>query len=298
MDIYQTVTDRITALLEAGTCPWKKSWSAGTGMPRNLVSKKEYRGINPFLLSAMPYSSPYWVTYNQAVSLGGHVKRGEKSSLVVFWKMLDKKASDQDEDTTAKHGKIPMLRFYNVFSTEQCDGLTIPPEPEETVNEFTPIEKAEQIVQGYKGAPVFQYGGNRAFYRPSDDTVTIPHPHTFDRSESFYAVLAHELGHSTGAKHRLARKEVVELNTFGSHDYSVEELVAEFTASFLCAHAGISSETIDMSASYIDGWLSVLKGPKGDKKMLVVAAARAQAATDLILSRRPGETDVTEDSAE
>ncbi len=289
MDIYQTVTDRIVALLEAGTCPWKKSWSGGSGMPRNLVSKKEYRGINPFLLSAMPYSSPYWVTYKQAVSLGGHVKRGEKSSMVVFWKMLDKRAAtDQDDEATTKTGKIPMLKFYNVFSVEQCEGLTIPPEPEEAVNVFTPIENAERIVQGYKGAPIIRYGGNRAFYRPLDDTVTMPFPHTFDRSESFYAVLAHELGHSSGAKHRLARKEVVDVNAFGSHDYSVEELVAEFTASFLCAHAGISSETIDMSAAYIKGWLSVLKG---DKKMLVVAAARAQVAADLILGRKFGPED-------
>lgn len=298
MDVYQTVTDRIIQLLEAGTCPWKRSWSGGSGMPKNLVSKKEYRGINPFILSAMPYSSPYWVTYRQAVSLGGHVKRGEKSSMVVFWKMLDKKATtDQDDEATTKHGKIPMLKFYHVFSVEQCEGLTIPPEPEETVNEFTPIEKAEQIVRGYKGAPVIRHGGNRAFFRPADDLVQMPHPHTFDQSESYFSVLFHELGHSTGAKHRLARKEVVELNAFDSHDRGGEELVAEFAASFLCAHAGISNQTIDMSASYIDGWLSVLKGPKGDKKMLVVAAARAQAAADLILSRRPGETDVTEDSA-
>ncbi|MBJ6750970.1 ArdC family protein [Geomonas anaerohicana] len=302
MDIYQTVTDRIVALLEAGTCPWKRSWSAGSGMPRNLVSKKEYRGINPFILGAMPYSSPYWLTYRQAASLGGHVKRGEKSTMVVFWKMLDKKAStDQIEEANTKHGKIPMLKFYNVFSIEQCEGLTLPPDPEETINEFTPIEKAEQIVQGYKRAPIIRYGGNRAFFRPADDLVQMPYQHTFEHNEDFYAVLYHELGHSTGAKHRLARKEVVELNTFDSHERGVEELVAEFTASFLCAHAGISSETIDMSASYIDGWLSVLKGPKGDKKMLVVAAARAQAAADLILNMRPGEnseTDVTEGSAE
>ena len=291
MDIYQTVTDRIVALLEAGTCPWKKSWSGGSGMPKNLVSKKEYRGINPFLLSAMPYSSPYWLTYRQAVSLGGHVKKGEKSSMVVFWKMLDKRAAtDQDGEADTKHGKIPMLKFYNVFSVEQCEGLTIPPEPEAVVNVFTAIEKAEQIVQGYKGAPVIRYGGNRAFFRPAADLVQLPCQNTFEHSEDFYAVLYHELGHSTGAKHRLARKEVVDCNAFGSHDYSVEELVAEFTASFLCAHVGISNETIDMSASYIDGWLSVIKG---DKKMLVVAAARAQAAADLILGRKFGseETD-------
>ncbi|GFO56722.1 hypothetical protein GMSM_37290 [Geomonas sp. Red276] len=292
MDIYQTVTDRILQLLEAGTCPWRKSWSGGSGIARNLVSKKPYRGINPFLLAASPYSSPYWLTYRQAVSLGGHVKRGEKSSMVVFWKMLDKKTADQEAEETTKHGKIPMLKFYNVFSVEQCEGLSVPPEPEEVVNEFTPIEKAAQVPKGYRGAPTIRHGGNRAFYRPADDIVQMPHPHTFDQSESYFSVLYHELGHSTGAAHRLARKEVVDLNGFDLHDRQVEELVAEFTASYLCAHAGISPQTIDLSAAYIDSWMKVLRS-KENKKMLVIAAARAQAATDHILGKQFGseETD-------
>lgn len=287
MDIYQTVTDRILQLLEAGTCPWRRSWSGGSGIARNLVSKKPYRGINPFLLAASPFSSPYWLTYRQAVSLGGHVKRGEKSSMVVFWKMLDKKAADQEDEEASKHCKIPMLKFYNVFSVEQCEGLTVPPEPEEVVNEFTSIEKADQIVKGYRGAPVVRHGGNRAFYRPADDIVQMPHPHTFDQSESYFSVFFHELAHSSGAAHRLARKEVTEVNTFGSEPYGVEELVAEFTASYLCAHAGISNQTIDQSASYIDSWMKVLRS-KENKKMLVIAAARAQAAADHILGRTFG----------
>jgi Antirestriction protein len=295
MDIYQTVTDRIVALLEAGTCPWRRSWSAGSGMPRNLVTKKEYRGINPFLLSAMPYSSPYWLTYRQATFLGGHVKRGEKSSMVVFWKMLDKKATtDQGDEVSTDQGKIPMLKFYNVFSVEQCEGLTVPPDPEETVNDITAIEKAEQIVRGYKGAPVIRYGGNKAFYRPLDDLVQMPFQHTFEHSEDFYSVLYHELGHSSGAKHRLARKEVVEVNAFGSEPYGVEELVAEFTASFLCAYAGISNQTIDQSASYINSWLSVIRE---DRKMAIVAAARAQRAADLILGKQH-DGSLTNDTAE
>jgi hypothetical protein len=147
MDIYQTVTDRIISLIESGTIPWRKTWAAGGGgMPKNLVSKKEYRGINIFLLSAMPFSSPYWLTYKQATDLGGHVKRGEKSTPVIFWKVLDK--HDQDDDTKAI-GKIPMLKHYNLFSAEQCEGIPVPPDPEETVNPFTPIERAEQIIAGY-----------------------------------------------------------------------------------------------------------------------------------------------------
>lgn len=285
MDVYQMVTDRIISLLERGTVPWRKSWSAGSGMPRNLVSKKEYRGVNIFILSAMPFSSPYWLTYKQATDLGGHVRKGEKSTPVIFWKLLDKKNPDPDNHTTCT-GKIPLLKYYNLFSVEQCEGITVPPTPEETVNTFTPIERAEQIISDYKDRPSIHYGGNRCFYRPAEDRVQMAHRHTFGQSEDFYQVLLHELSHSTGAKHRLARQEVVESMEFGSESYATEELVADLSSSMLCAVAGISNETIEQSASYIHGWLSVLRQ---DKKAIVIAAARAQAAADYILGRTFGE---------
>lgn len=283
MDIYQAVTDRIISLIESGTIPWRKTWSAGSGMPKNLVSKKEYRGINIFILSAMSYSSPYWLTFAQAKSMGGSVRKGEKSTPVIFWKMLDK--HDLDEGTKPT-GKIPMLRQYHVFSVEQCEGITVPPDPEETINQFTPIEKAEQIVTGYRNPPSIHYGGPKAFYRPSEDRVQMPHKHTFEQSEGFYQVLLHELSHSTGHQSRLARKEVMERNEFGSEDYSAEEICTELSASMLCAVAGISNETIELSASYINGWISVLRQ---DKKAIVIAAARAQASADHILGRKFGE---------
>lgn len=283
MDVYQIVTEKIISMLERGTVPWRKCWQAGGGMPRNLVSKKEYRGVNVFLLSAMPYSSAYWLTYKQAQDLGGYVRKGEKSSMVVFWKMLDKR--EEEEAVTAK-GKIPMLRYYQLFSVEQCEGINIPPDPGEVINPFTPIERAEQIVSGYRDCPSIHYGGNRAFYRPLEDKVQMPYQHTFDSSELFYQILFHELGHSSGAKHRLARKEVLEVNNFGSEPYASEELVADLCSSFLCAHAGISNETIEQSASYIDGWLSVLRK---DKRMVVMAAAQAQKAADWILGRHNNE---------
>lgn len=279
MDIYQQVTDRIISLIESGTVPWRKCWSAGSGMPKNLISKKEYRGINVFILASSSYSSPYWLTYKQATDLGGFVRKGEKSTPVIFWKMLDK--HDQDEETKAT-GRIPMLRQYHLFSVEQCDGITVPPDPEETINPFSAIEKCEQIIAGYKNRPDIHFGGAKAFYRVSEDRVQMPHKHTFNSSEDFYQVLLHELSHSTGHKSRLARKEVLERNEFGSEDYSSEEICADLSASMLCAIAGISNQTIEMSASYINGWLSVLRQ---DKKAIVVAAARAQAAADHILGK-------------
>jgi len=285
MDVYQAVTDRIISIIERGVLPWRKNWSAGSGMPKNLVSKKEYRGVNIFLLSAMPFSSPYWLTYKQATDLGGYVKRGEKSTPVIFWKMLDGHNQESEEEARSSV-RIPLLRQYHLFSVEQCEGIEVPPDREETVNPFTPIERAEQIIAGYKDRPEIHYGGNRAFYRVSDDRVQMPHEYTFDRSESFYHICFHELSHSSGSAHRLARKEVIERNEFGSEEYSAEEICADLSASMLCGVAGISNETIEQSASYIDGWLSVLRK---DKKAIIVAAARAQAAADYILGRKFGE---------
>lgn len=283
MDVYQIVTEKIIALLERGTVPWRKCWQGGSGMPRNLVSMKEYRGVNTFLLSASPFSSPYWLTYKQAQDLGGHVRKGEKSSLVVFWKLLDKM---NQEDTTNANGKIPLLRYYQLFSTDQCEGIDLPPDPDEAVNPFTPIERAEQIIAEYRGCPDIQYGGNTASYVPLIDKIKMPNKHTFDSDELYYQILYHEFGHSSGAKHRLARKEVMEVNQFGSDPYASEELVADLCSSYLCAHAGISNETIEQTASYLNGWLSVLRQ---DKRMIISASAKAQAAADYILNRNGGE---------
>lgn len=284
MDVYQMVTDRIIGLLERGTIPWQKPWATSNGMPKNLISKKEYRGINVFLLGCQQYSSPYWVTYKQAIEKNGHIRKGEKASLVVFWKMFDNLNLDQTDDTKAT-GKIPMLRYYNLFNLEQCDGITSPT-TEVPTYQFTPIEKAEQIVSGMKDRPEISYGGNRASYSPASDSIRMPYEARFEKSEEFYSVLYHELGHSTGHKSRLARQEVMEINQFGSEAYGSEELVAELTSSMLCGVAGISNQTIDLAASYIDGWLSVIKK---DKKLVTVAAARAQAAADYILGSTFGE---------
>ena len=249
-------------------------------MPRNLVSNKEYRGINVFLLGCQEFSSPYWVTYKQATDRGGHVKHGEKSSVCVFWKLLDK---DSDSETVA--GKIPLLRYYNLFNLEQCEGIASPAQDIPTY-QFTPIEKAEQIVSGMKDRPEISYGGNRASYTPISDKIRMPYEDRFEKSEEFYSVLFHEMGHSTGHQSRLSRKEVIERYDFGSEEYSAEELCAEFCASYLSGVAGISNSTIELSASYIEGWLSVLKK---DKRLLITAAAQAQKAADYILDRNAEE---------
>lgn len=281
MDVYQIVTDRIISLLEQGTVPWRKPWATVNGMPKNLLTGKEYRGVNVFLLGCQQYSSPYWLTYKQAQEKQGNIRKGEKSSMVVFWKLLDKDSSGQNDKST---GKIPLLKYYSLFNLEQTEGIPSPTF-DVPVFPFTPIEKAERIVQNMPNRPEIIYGGNRASYTPASDTIRMPHEEMFEKSEEVYSVLYHEMSHSTGHKSRLARKEVMETNEFGSESYGNEELVAELASSMLCGVAGISNQTIDLAASYLNGWLSVLKK---DKKLIIVAAAQAQKAADYILNCQYG----------
>ncbi|MEP3480568.1 MAG: ArdC-like ssDNA-binding domain-containing protein [Fuerstiella sp.] len=282
-DIYQEVTDRIIRLLDEGTVPWKNPIrrGGGDGWPKNLQSKKQYRGINVFLLAveAMQrgFGSDYWLTFKQAKAKGGNVRKGEQSSLVVFWKQVQKEDKETGEEIT-----LPVLRHYNVFNAEQCDDIEAPDADQEDRKrpQFEPLKKAEDIVAGYHQPPSIEFGGSRAVYRPSTDQVLMPAPERFETRESYYGTLFHELAHSTGHSKRLNRGLDTELMAFGSPDYSREELVAEMSAAFLAATAGISEETIEPTASYIDHWR---KNLKGDKRLVVNAAGAAQKATDLIL---------------
>ncbi len=291
MDVYQIVTDKIISLLEKGTIPLRKPWTTSKGIPRNLVSNKEYRGVNIFLLGCQDFGSPYWLSYKQVVAKNGSVRKGEKASLVVFYQIshhpnggsrdMMPEAVTVAEEKSSRQRPSFILRYYNVFNLEQCEGIT-PPSVDVPVCQFTPIEKAEQIVTGMIDSPEIRYGGSKASYSPVKDIIRMPCGDMFEKREEFYSVLFHELGHSSGHQSRLARKEVMECNEFGSEDYSTEELCAELSASMLCAVAGISNETIEMNASYIQNWLSVFRT---NKRMLVVAAGKAQKAADYILNR-------------
>lgn len=280
MNIYEQVTARIIEILEAGTIPWMKPWVSSDG-PMNLISKKSYRGINSFLLNCSPYTSQYWMTYRQAAERGGQVRRGEKSTPVVFWKWLDYKVPPGEEDNEAT-GKVPLLRYYNVFNLDQITGIDALVE-EQTDNHFSPIEQAEQIISNMPHRPLIQYGGDRACYSPTLDYIKLPKPEVFNSSEEFYSTAFHEMAHSTGHSSRLGRKGIIEPSYFGSHDYSQEELVAEFGSSMLCGFAGIEQKTIQNSAAYIQGWLKALKK---DKKLAIVAAGQAQNAADFILNQQ------------
>lgn len=270
--VYEIITDQILAALESGTVPWQKPWT-GTG-PKNLASKKGYRGINSFLLSLRGFSSPYWVTFNQCKDLGGMVKAGEKSTKVILWKPV-KKGENEEKS-------FVMLRYFNVFNVEQTtiDPSKIPALNAES-NDIQPIEACAAISRRYldDSGPTLKVGG-AAFYRPSEDSVTMPPIQAFRKAEEYYSTLFHEITHSTGNGTRLNRPTMTDSCPFGSTNYSKEELIAEMGAAMLCGVAGIANVTIDNSAAYIASWLGKLRS---DPKLVISAAAQAQKAADLIL---------------
>ena len=275
-DVYQIVTDRVIELLESGVVPWHKPWAAGSQEPMNLVSQKAYRGVNVWLLACSGYSSPYWVSYKQAQELGGNVKKGEKSTLVVFWKQL--KVADKENPGETK--TIPMLRYYRVFNVSQCEGIEYP-QPEARTPEFSPIDACERVVSGMRNPPAITSTSQRACYSRRDDTVNMPDRATFDAEAQFYSTLFHELTHATGHESRLGRLQDANSH-FGSSTYAKEELIAEMGAAYLCATAGVVNATINNSAAYIASWLEKLKN---DTKLVVAAAGAAQKSSDYILHR-------------
>jgi len=294
-DLYQTVTDQIVAMLETGVVPWRSPilGRSKAGHPKNLNTGKQYRGVNVFLLAftsfAKGYGSSYWLTFNQAKERGGNVRKGEKSSMVVFWKQYETK-----DKQTGEPVKVPVLRYYNVFNAEQMDGIEIPDAVKFEPLDFKPIEAAEQLAAGYLAGPAVSHdGGQQAFYRPATDSVHMPGKTRFASVEEYYSTLFHELSHSTGHSSRLDRKLDTNPKPFGSSDYGKEELVAEMSAAFLCSHAGIQPTVIENQAAYLGGWLKQIKA---DKKLVISAAGQAQRAADWIRNQRG--TLVAADSAE
>jgi len=275
---YDRITERIVSLLAAGTVPWHKPWQVKTGLPRNLITQKPYRGINVFLLMAMNYESPNWLTLRQANLLGGQIKPGEKSCPVVFWKPMKVKDKESDEER-----KIPFLRLYHVFNAAQCVGLkNLPPANDSAFLQTLPAELVANMPQ----RPVIKHGMALASYSPVTDVVNMPDYAHFDSDDHYHATLFHELVHATGHEQRLNRSGITESKGYGSEPYGKEELVAELGSAFLCGHAGIVDRTINSSAAYLEGWLKQLQQ---DRTLIVHAAAQAQRAVDFILGKGPEE---------
>lgn len=283
IDTYQEATNAILSALEKGTMPWRHPLLGGGQeyLPKNLNTGKTYRGINLFLLALAGcfagYDSPWWLTYKQAQERGGHIRKGEKATTVIFWKELT-----ITDEYTGKPKKVPVLRHYKAFNACQTEGVAYP-QIEQPEVPFEPLEQAEQLVANYSGAPAITHGGSQACYVPKTDQVQIPTPGRFVDREAYYATLYHELGHSTGHSSRLDRGIDTKLAPFGTPTYAKEELVAEFAAAGLSAATGIAPAVVDNSAAYIAGWLKALKS---DKKLVVHAAGAGQKAVDWIVGQR------------
>jgi antirestriction protein ArdC len=278
-DTAEKVTAAIITALENGIVPWRKPWTTtGGGLPANYASGKAYRGINVLNLwcigAAKGYSSDLWLTYKQAEELGGQVRKGEKAAPVVFWKILDV-ACKVNPDNDPK--KIPLMRTYSVFNLEQIDGIAIP-----AIEEREPVDvlDAERIIlDSYIDRPsVTNVRGDRAYYAPSLDTVTLPERDQFNTPQGYFETLAHELSHSTGHFDRLGRFERNDTTRFGCESYAKEELIAEISAAILAATYGVQIET-EQTAAYVGSWLRALKD---DRSLLVSAAQAAQKAADMV----------------
>lgn len=274
-NIYEEITNRIIEQLESGIIPWQKPWHGIRSGAYNRVSKKPYSMLNQMLLK---HEGEY-ATYKQWTDLGGKVRKGEKSEIVVFWKILQ---VEEVKNGKTEKKSVPILKYINVFHVSQVDGI----EPRNTeIVEHDPIEEAEMIKTNYatrENLDIREVVSNEAFYSPMADYIQVPCMEQFENVAQFYATLFHEMIHSTGHRDRLGRLDcTAKLASFGSEEYSKEELIAEIGSAFLMGHIGIETpKTFKNSAAYIQSWLKVLKN---DNRFIVSASGKAEKAMKYIL---------------
>jgi antirestriction protein ArdC len=285
--LYDEITGKIIAELEAGRVPWVRPWGttaakAPLAMPKNASTGRQYSGVNVLLLWGAViergFAGQNWLTFRQALSLDGHVRKGERGITVVY---ADRFVPNDEKKRAAETGEaaqtIPFLKRFTVFNTDQCDGL-----PEETAAVAPPppgmIEP--QVETLIKGTGIdFRIGGNHAFYRPAQDYVQVPPPAAYFEPINWHRTALHELGHASGHRSRLNRDLT---GAHGSKKYAFEELIAELCAAFSCASLGIVPTV--RHADYIGSWRDVLRE---DNRAIVRAASQASKAADWLLGFRP-----------
>lgn len=274
-DIYQAITDRITAQLEQGVIPWHKPWIvSGKACAISRSTGKPYSLLNQLILG----KPGEYVTFAQIKQEGGRIKRGAKAQFIVFWKWIEQ----EDKDNPGEIKKIAFLRYFNVFHLDDCEGLQ-PKHKTAAAQPLEPDAAADAIIADYltrSGVKLEHQPGDRAFYRPSTDTVVLPEMEQFAELAEYYSTAFHELTHSTGHASRLNR--LTATAHFGNEEYSKEELVAEIGAAALVNHVGLeTSSSFRNSAAYVQSWLKALQN---DKRMIVSAAGQAEKACNLILN--------------
>ena len=296
--LYQEITSKIIAELEEGRLPWVQPWGstvrAPLAMPANAATGRRYSGINVLILWGAVvqhgFPSQSWLTFRQALGLGGHVRKGERGTTVVY---ADRFVPEDERERAQRDGDeaqaIPFLRRFTVFNADQCEGLpeavaaTAPPAPDGLI-----LPQAEALIRA-TGAEL-RIGGDRAYYDVRHDYVPVPPPQAYFEAIKWHRTALHELGHWSGASHRLARDLS---GSFGSKKYAQEELVAEMTAAFLCASLGIVPTV--RHADYIGSWLEVLRE---DDRAIVRAASAASKAADFLLAFQPDASGRDDDTAD
>ena len=289
-----TLVEKFVALMEGGELPpWAQPWKGGARInaPQN-ADGRPYRGINVFVLAltamAQGYDDPVWLTYRAAQKRGGHVRKGEKGTQVVFWKTLlvddetGELVRDTDSDAAAKNLKrISYARTYTVFNRQQCEdvGETL---EDAALASVEALPEPQSVIDAYLEAEGLQLDHTKfygASYKPFADRIVLPHPDRFEDRAHYYMTAFHELAHSTGHADRVDRKMDTQ---FGSHSYGVEELTAEMSAAMLGTHTGLTSESgvVENSAAYLKGWLEKIHE---DPNIVWVAAQRAQKVVDYIM---------------
>lgn len=274
MDIYAEITERIIQQMEQGQIPWEQPWIGSNSMVSHATGKV-YSVLNQILLG----KPGEYATFRQVQEEGGKVKKGAKSRMVVFWKMLERKRDDGTEES------VPFLKYSRVFHLDDCEGINAKYVKETPVNDNKPVELAQAVFDGYiqREGLTLEYGEGGAYYRPSADMIHLPLMTAFVSSEAFYDTAFHECVHSTGHEKRLNRKAVVAGSFFAHDEYSKEELVAEIGACAIVHALGLeTASTFRNNAAYIQNWLQALRN---DKRMLVSASSAADKAVAYILGK-------------
>lgn len=287
-ETYERVTATILSLIEKGSLlPWQKPWTGSNEWARSMSSKKEYNGVNRWVLTLTAMEndwSPWFGTYKQIEALGGQVRKGEKSTVAILWKPMKRMNKD-----TGLEERFMLLRTFNVFSASQADNLPEKFTAKPEAGEFVGDEAAEAVLTDYfsrEEIPV-TFGGDRACYSPRTDSIRLPKADTFVSADHYYATAFHEAAHSTGAEKRLNRPGITEFDHFGSHQYSREELVAELGSALILGVLGIDKPNlVENQAAYLKHWASALAS---DPQAFVWAAGRAEKAANLILNIVPEE---------
>lgn len=296
--LYDEITDKIIAELEAGRVPWVQPWGteaakAPLSMPRNAASARPYSGINVLILWGAViergFSGQSWLTFRQALALGGHVRKGERGTTVVYAdRFVPADERRRSRETGEEAQAVPFLKRFTVFNTDQCDGLSA--DVATTAPMPLPGMIEPQVEALIKATGIdFRIGGNRAFYMPAEDYVQVPPPAAYFEPINWHRTALHELGHASGHPSRLNRDLG---GSYGTKKYAFEELIAELCAAFSCASLGIVPTV--RHADYIGSWLEVLRE---DNRAIVRAASQASKAADYLLGFLPADPTASADAA-